>query len=278
MPRHRRYPYAARRVAAELNPIAHLQRAPYSGPVELQQLTTADGVSVATTLLRRGSDRLVIIAHGFGAHQQAASIVWLAEQLAGPADVLTFDWRGYGLSAGLASFGGAEALDLAAVLVAARDWGYRRVAVVAESMGGLITLATLGAEANNPAFPLPDAVAVVSAPADYELTGGLRPQLVKYVAPVPWLRPVAPLLGFRLGEVLLPRPLDVIERITLPLLVIHGDRDVTVPVRNAYLLNERNPAAMLRIYPGVDHAFVGMRARSPQVFLSDLRALLADLQ
>ncbi len=273
----RKYPYAVRRVAAHFVPVAHLQRAPHSGATEDLALLTADEVPIAATLLRRGNGAVVIICHGFGASRQATSIVWLAEALAGPYDVLTFDWRGYGGSGGLASFGGAEALDLAAVLTLARELGYGRVAVVAESMGGLIALATLGAAAGDPAFPMPDAVAAVSAPADYELTAGLRPQLVKYVAPVSWLRPVAPLLGFRLGEVRLPRPLDVVERITAPLLIVHGDRDGTVPVRNAYLLNERRPAATLRIYPGVDHAIIGMRARSPRVFLADLHALLGQM-
>jgi pimeloyl-ACP methyl ester carboxylesterase len=274
MPHHRKYPYAVRRVAAELNPFPHLQRGVYSGPVEYLEVTAADGVTIAANLLRRGCDRLAVLCHGFGASQRAIGVVWLAEQLAGPYDVLSFDWRGYGRSGGLASFGGAEALDLAAVLATARELGYPRVAVVAESMGGLIALATLGAEAGSEGFPMPDALCAVSAPADYALTAGLRPQLVRYVAPVSWLRPVAPLLGFRLGEVQLPRPLDVVERIGLPLLLAHGDRDGTVPVRNAYLLNERNPAAQLRVYPGVDHAFVGMRDRSPKTFLGDLKALL----
>jgi len=275
MAHQRKYPYAVHRVAAELTPITHLQRAPYSGPAEQRRIVTADGVSIAATLLRRGASRLVIICHGFAASQRAASIVWLAEHLAGPYDVLTFDWRGYGQSEGLATFGGAEALDLAAVLTAAREWGYQRVVVVAESMGGLITLASLGAGGGGAVdYPLPDAVATVSAPAAYEHTGGLRPHLVRHVAPVSWLRPVAPLLGFRLGEVQPPTPLEVVEHIRLPLLVIHGDRDTTVPVRNAYLLNERNPAISLRVYPGVDHAIVGMRARSPRLLLADLRALV----
>jgi pimeloyl-ACP methyl ester carboxylesterase len=277
MSHRRKYPYAARRVAAELNPIPHLQRAPYSGPAEGLELATADGVSIAATLLRRGGDRLVIICHGFAASQRAIGIVWLADELAGPYDVLTFDWRGYGRSGGLASFGGAEALDLAAALAAGRELGYRRVAVVAESMGGLITLATLGAEAGSEGFPMPDAVVTVSAPGDYALTGGLRPHLVRYVAPVSWLRPVAPLIGFRLGEVRLPRPLDVVERITPPLLLVHGDGDNTVPVQNAHMLSERNPAAGLLIYPGVDHALVGMRARSARPFLHDVRAFLGQM-
>jgi pimeloyl-ACP methyl ester carboxylesterase len=276
-PTPRKPPYAVRRIVSRFLPVAHLQWAPHSGPTEALTLTTADEVPIAATLLKRGGAALVVICHGFSANQGATSIVWLAEALARPYDVLTFDWRGYGDSGGLASLGGAEALDLAAVLSAARELGYRRVAVVAESMGGLITLATLGAAAGDPAFPMPDAVAAVSAPADYALTGGPRPQLVKHLAPAGWARPFAPLLGFRLGEVRLPRPLDVVERIAVPLTLIHGDRDGTVPVQNARLLAERNPAATLRIYPGVDHAIVGMRARSPEPFLADLRALLGQM-
>jgi uncharacterized protein len=273
MSNHRKYPYAVRRVAAHFIPLAHLQRAPYSGSTETLSLTTADEVSIAATLLQRGRDSLVVICHGFGASQRATGIVWLAEALAGAYDVLTFDWRGYGGSSGLASLGGAEALDLAAVLAAGRARGYRRVAVVAESMGGLITLATLGAAAATEGFPMPDAVAAVSSPADYALTAGLRPQIVQHVAPVSWLRPLTPLLGFRLGEVQLPRPLEVVARIDIPMLIVHGDRDTTVPVRNAYLLNELQPAASLRIYPGVDHAIIAMRAQSPRSFLGDLHEL-----
>ncbi len=278
MPQHqRKYPYAVRRVAAHFIPVAHLQRAPYSSPVERLTVMTADEVSIAATLLGGGRERLVIIGHGFGATQQASSIVWLAEALAGQYDVLTFDWRGYGGSSGLASLGGTEALDLTAVLVAARARGYKRIAMVGESMGGLITLATLGAAAAAPDFPMPDAIATVSAPADYAYTAGPRPHLVRYVAAGSWMRPLAPLLGFRLGEVQLPRPLDVVERISVPLLLVHGDHDGTVPVRNAYLLSERQPAAHLRIYPGVDHAIVAMRDRSPQVFLNDLHELLGRM-
>lgn len=264
--------YARRRLAAHFQPIPHLQRAPYSGPVEELALETADGVTIAATLLRRRSDRLVILCHGFAASQRAAAIVWLAELLAARYAVLTFDWRGYGRSGGLASLGGAEAHDLAATIHAARSLGYPQVGVVAESMGGLITLAALGAAAADPGFPLPDAVATISAPADYNLTGGLRPLLVRHIAPLPWLRPVAPLIGFRLGDLQVPRPLDLVRHISVPLLLIHGDRDSTVPLRNAHLLSAAAPSADLRVYPGVDHAVVGLQARAPRRLLDDLFA------
>jgi pimeloyl-ACP methyl ester carboxylesterase len=168
--------------------------------------------------------------------------------------------------------GGAEALDLQAVIGFARAQGYERVGVVGESMGGLILLAAQGR-----APDMADAIATVSAPADYTLAGWPRPQLIRHVAPRASLRPIARLLGFRLGALALPRPLDVVGEIGVPLMLIHGDADRTVPMANAHALRERAPAARLRIYSGAGHALVAMRSRAPRRLLSDLRAHFATL-
>ncbi|MCU0493836.1 MAG: alpha/beta hydrolase [Chloroflexaceae bacterium] len=261
--------YTTRRLLTTLTPLAHLQRAPYCGPVQSLAIPTSDGVSLDGVLLSRQRPDLLIISHGFASSQRSRGIVWLAEQLADRWDVLTFDWRGYGSSGGHATFGGDEALDFAAVLAYAREANYRSVGVIAESMGGLITLAALGAAAAD--ATLPDRVATVGAPVDYGLTAGLRPHLIRHVAPKPWVRRFAPLLGFRMGPVNPPRPLDVVRNIRLPLMVIHGDQDTTVPVANAHHLREQVPHADLRIYEGVDHGVDTMRLQAPQRFLADLR-------
>jgi pimeloyl-ACP methyl ester carboxylesterase len=261
--------YAAARLAATLSPAPFLERMPYSIHAEYLSIPTADGVSLGTTLLTRGRRSLVIVGHGFASTQQSRSVVWLAEQVAEHHDVLTFDWRGYGRSGGLATFGGHEAADLAAVIAWARDYGYQQVSVVAESMGGLITLAALGNAEEH--FPLPDRIVTLSAPGDYALTGGHRPYLLRYVAPQRRARPIAPLLGFRMGEYRPPRPLDVVERIRVPWLLVHGTRDSTVPYRNAELLYEAAPHAALRRYEGADHAITGLRAYDAKRLLADLR-------
>jgi pimeloyl-ACP methyl ester carboxylesterase len=269
------YTYASRRLAAALTPISHLQRAPYCGPIERLSIRAADGVEVAATLLPRGRPDLLVICHGFASCQRSVAIVWLAEALAGTWDVLTFDWRGYGLSGGNASFGGDEALDLAAVIEAARARSYRCVGVIGESMGGLISLATLGAARGTPLRA--DAIATLGAPADYALTGGLRPHLFRHVAPRRWASHLSPLLGFRLGGLNPARPLDVVGDIDAPLLLIHGDADAVVPLRNAELLAERAPQARLRVYRGVGHGVIAMRAQAPQALLDDLRAHFSTL-
>jgi hypothetical protein len=274
--------YNLQRLKAALS-LAFLQRVPYTSPVQSVTIRTSDGVDLGGTLLAPQRPLLLIICHGFASTQRSLGIVWLAEALAGPWSVLTFDWRGYGLSGGNASLGGDEARDLHAVLAYGRAQGYRHIGVIAESMGALISLAALGAAASSydpddSAAPYPERIAVLGAPADYALTGAPRPQLVRYLAPHAWARPLAPLMGFRMGAPNIPRPLDVVGNIRVPLLLIHGDRDSIVPVRNAYLLHDQNPAATLRIYPGVGHGVEAMRVQAPQAMLGDLHAHFAALE
>jgi pimeloyl-ACP methyl ester carboxylesterase len=249
---------------------------PYSGAARDITITTSDGVALAATLLPRGRPSLLVIGHGISSSRRSSAIVWLAERLAEHHDVLAFDWRGHGASGGQAGLGTHEHLDLAAVLTAARELGYARVGLIGESMGGLITLATLGGPAPF-AFPRPDRIATLAAPVDYALTVGWRPYAVRRVAPLAWARPAAPLLGFRLGPVSPPRPRDLLAQIGEPLLVVHGDRDTTVKVENAYLISQALPAATLRIYPGVDHGVIAFRASCPERLIADLLAHFAPM-
>jgi pimeloyl-ACP methyl ester carboxylesterase len=264
--------YARRRLVAAVTPLAHLQQVPYCVPSRPFRVTTTDAVTIKGTLLARGRRSAVVVCHGFGSTHRSVPTVWLTEALYEDWDVLAFDWRGYGRSGGLSSMGGAEALDLQAVVSFARAQGYAQVGVVGESMGGLILLAAQGLEPD-----LADAIATISAPADYTLVGWPRPQLVRHVASRKSLRPVARVLGFRLGALALPQPLDVVGAIGVPLLLIHGDTDRTVPVANAYALHRKAPQAHLRIYAGIGHAIAPMRTQVPQRLLDDLRTHFAVL-
>ena len=46
---------------------------------------------------------------------------------------------------------------------------------------------------------------------------------------------------------------DRLEKIGVPTLVIHGDKDPLLPVRNGELIAARIPGAKLQILPGVGH-------------------------
>lgn len=50
---------------------------------------------------------------------------------------------------------------------------------------------------------------------------------------------------------------QAIKRISIPLLVVHGTLDQTVPISSAYQMKEWNPALILSIIEGADHVFGG---------------------
>lgn len=275
-----KYEYALRRMYNALL-LPYLQRTPHSGPIEPLTLQTSDGVELAAMLLPRGKPDLLVICHGFAASKSYLGIVWLAEAMVGEWDVLTFDWRGYGESGGRASLGGDEAHDLIAVLRYARERGYRHVGLIAESMGGLIALHTIGAAMQlglgYPDFPYPERMATLAAPADYALTAGPRPYMVRYLTPHTWTYPVTRLMGFKMGMPNIARPLDVVDAISIPLLVLHGDADTIVPVENAHRIKAANPAAILKIYPGLDHGVTDMRVKASRELVADLRAFFHQM-
>ena len=48
---------------------------------------------------------------------------------------------------------------------------------------------------------------------------------------------------------------EAVAALKMPLMVVHGDRDEIIPVRNAYQAREKNVATRLEIIPGADHMF-----------------------
>ncbi|NJP07159.1 MAG: alpha/beta hydrolase [Chloroflexaceae bacterium] len=267
--------YAVRRLRSTLIPLSYWQQALYSRKIERLSLTTSDGVTIAATLFPCQQQDLLIVCHGFGANQRSMAIVWLAEALAGPWDVLTFDWRGFGQSGGQASLGLDEQQDLETVIAYGRAAGYERIGLIAESMGGLISLTALGSWAANgePAeHHRVERLVSIAAPISYLLTGRLRSFIASHVAPQRWARPLSPLVGLRLGQIKPVSSMDVVQYIQVPTLLIHGDADTVVPVKNAYLIHERCPHATLHIYKGVDHSIEYMRHSVKDRLLEDVRS------
>ncbi|NJM06095.1 radical SAM protein [Candidatus Gracilibacteria bacterium] len=260
--------YAAARLAATLSPLPYLERMPYSLRAEPLVIPTADGVSLGATLLTRSRSSLVIVGHGFASTQQSRSVVWLAEQLAERYDVLTFDWRGYGRSGGFATFGGHERADLAAVIGWARS--YRRLADQRDRREYGRPDHACGPRQRRGWFPAP------RSHHHTERAGRLcahRRSSPIYAAPPSGQSQRAPdRADVRLphGRIPAAAPLDVVERIKLPWLLVHGTRDSTVPYRNAELLHAAAPHATLRRYDGADHAITGLRAYDAKRLLADL--------
>jgi fermentation-respiration switch protein FrsA (DUF1100 family) len=74
-----------------------------------------------------------------------------------------------------------------------------------------------------------------------------------------------------MGLLNVPSPLDVVGNIAVPLLMVHGDADGTVFVRNAHMFHERVPDATLRIYHGIDHGVEAMRIQCRRKLVNDLQ-------
>jgi uncharacterized protein len=134
-------------------------------------LATRDGVTLRGDLLlgpagEGGGGPAVLLLHGFAAHRRKPAYVRAAARLARDAAVLALDLRGHGDSAGRCTLGDREVHDVVAGAAHLRRAGYGPVALVGASMGGTAALRAAGLLPG-----VADAVAAISAPAEFERDG-----------------------------------------------------------------------------------------------------------
>lgn len=218
-------------------------------------LHTSDGIELAMrTWSPAGPPRAsVVLVHGFGASKDDRNVVGMAEALcAVDLDVVSYDARGHGQSAGECTLGDLERLDVAA----ATDWACQRaqpVVVLGASMGAIAALRYLAAE------PHAAGGVIVSAPAEWRLprtaravlaAGLTQTRLGRYVA--------ARSLRVRLhrGRPRAEAPSALVRRVEVPLAIVHGERDRFIPPRDARVLHLLAPRfRRLALVPGMGHAF-----------------------
>ena len=108
--------------------------------LEKFDVMTEDNVRIRGVHITAGHPNVVIIAHGSFRSKNTAAYVFLAQWLAYKFDVITFDFRGHGESAGDFDMSDAPVLDLKAVIDHARSKGYQKLGVFGRSVGGWIAL------------------------------------------------------------------------------------------------------------------------------------------
>jgi pimeloyl-ACP methyl ester carboxylesterase len=193
------------------------------------------------------------MAHGFSmssADQRLSALVaWLAD--AGRA-VYTFDFRGHGRSGGTSTLGDLEMLDLDAVVRLAGERGHEKIVVIGASMGGFVALrhaAELGGA---------DAVIAISTPAVWGVSPRLRARALVVAVHNRVGRRILSARGTRVDRpVRVPpsSPADLAPLITIPVALVHGDRDPYVPADDAVLLHDRLAGyRRLVLLPGFGHA------------------------
>lgn len=186
-------------------------------PWERFNLRARDGTELAVRRIGGGKAGALIVAHAAVTGQRYAPLVDLAEMLAAHFDVYTFDFRGHGESGGRLRLGLAGPLqDMEAVVEHVRGRGYAWLGAVGFSLGGMVSIVHAALR------PGLDAVAAVGAPP-------ALPDISPYRRLLPAWSLFLRLLGARFAPV--PEggllPLDVAEDFPpLPLLVVHGEREV----------------------------------------------------
>ncbi len=199
----------------------------------------------------RRADRVILLMHGWGGNMEKMLPIALPLHMAGYS-LLLVDARNHGRS----DSDGVSSLPLFATDVeSAIDWlrgreesREARIALLGHSLGGAAVL--LAASARD------DISAVVSV-ASFAHPEEMTRRYVKRV-PLPHLLEGAVLryaewaIGDQFDRI---APLTVVCRIRCPVLLVHGERDATVPVEDAYRIHDACPdhPPQLLIIPGAGH-------------------------
>lgn len=221
-------------------------------------LVTKDGVPIDAVHLPGARDLAIVVAHGFTFSWQRPDVWRITSRFNRRAGVVTFDFRGHGRSGGLSTLGDREIEDVDVAVRYARSLGYQHVVTVGFSMGGSVVLRHAGLMRGV------DAVVSVSGPGRWFYRGTVRMRRLHWAVERRVGRMVTRHLlktrvsPFRWG----PEPLPPAEAAALvspvPLLIVHGDRDLYFPVDHAEgLFEAANDPKDLWIVPGFAHAESG---------------------
>jgi pimeloyl-ACP methyl ester carboxylesterase len=218
-------------------------------------LVSQDGVPIESVHLPGQTDLAIVMAHGF-TQSWTRPMVWkIAKRFNRAAGVVTFDFRGHGRSGGLSTLGDKEINDLDVAVHYARQLGYARVATVGFSMGGSVVLRQAGLLGGV------DAVVSVSGPGHWYYRGTEPMRRVHFAAQKRLGRLVARyFLKTRISPTPWnPDPMPPAEAAAgispVPLLIVHGDKDLYFPPEHARQLyaGAREPKDLWLI-PGFGHA------------------------
>jgi pimeloyl-ACP methyl ester carboxylesterase len=214
----------------------------------------------------------LVMAHGFSMTSTDRRLVAVASLLvSGGRAVYTFDFRGHGQSGGVSTLGHLEVNDVDAVVRLARERGHERVVVIGASLGGFVALrhaALVGGV---------DAVIAISTPAIWGRTRRLRARALVAAVHTRFGRRLLSARGTRVDYPVPPAPtspLDLAPQITIPVALVHGNRDPYVPADEAMLVHDRlGGYRRLVLLPGFGHAETAYRPD----FAPLLNSLVDDL-
>lgn len=190
------------------------------------------------------TNKTIIIAHGYPFDK--GNVLGYAEFLHKNYSLLFFDFRAMGESEGkFTSVGYCEKEDLLAAIKYLKNRGIKDIAAIGFSLGAAVILMT-----NSPDIK---AIVADSSYANIDMmVKAMYRQFFIFKYPFVYLtKLIAKLfLGIDTSKV---SPLKEIKKIKVPVLLIHGEKDSQINVKNSILLHEANPKTQLWIVKNADH-------------------------
>lgn len=231
--------------------------------------TSLHGFHIGATGLSASKNTLVLFFHGNAENISShfISVAWMADR---GYDLMMFDYRGFGRSDGEIAHSDVQD-DVLAMLRAGDDFARRKgmkFVVYGQSLGGILAANGLIRWKSDPSYRQPDLLVLDSTFSSYSSIGASKMRgclLPAFFLPYLILSDRHAVSG-RLGF-LAP----------LPLLVVHGDADDTVPMSfGRELFDEAGEPKRLIIVKGASHASWAGLGRSPIVsdFLSAMGEML----
>ena len=207
--------------------------------------TTNDGIEIKGWLIpAENANGTVIIGHGYPFNK--GNILPVTKFLHPEYNLLYYDHRYFGESSGwITTVGVKEVEDVkAAVEFTKKRFPDKPIALYGFSLSAS---AMLMSNTNV------NAIIADSPYANLELMVG---QVFKYLGPLKW--PLVKttnlwasmLLGINPKKV---SPAEAVKGSTIPIFLVHGEKDTQIPVENSYLIQESNPKIKLWIVEGSDH-------------------------
>lgn len=219
--------------------------------VKTHSIRTIDNKRIQLDQYLAGHSQVIILAHGFYNSKKAVLFKEMAAGLLEDSDVIVFDFRGHGQSSGLFTWTVNEHRDLQAVLDFA-ERNYERIGVIGFSLGAAISLLTAARDSRI------HSLIAVSPPYDFNHINyqfwkmGVMENIVYNV-----------FQEGRTGKGIRPgwpwhkktKPIDVVDRIHIPILFVHGEKDwLIVPEHSRQLFRKATKPKELVVIKGATHA------------------------
>lgn len=214
-----------------------------STKIDSGTVTTKDGKRIAFDHYRQSHMKVVILAHGFYNSKQAVLFQKMAGSLINDFDVIVMDFRGHGKSSGYFDWSANENQDIEAIVQYAKQ-KYAQIGVVGFSLGAAASLIAASHVTQI------DSLISVSAPTDFNKINfhfwkmGIMENIIYNVFQEGRVGK-----GVRPGKFWLPktRPIDVVDKINIPILFLHGDKDWLICPWHAEKLYNKSTSSNKRL-------------------------------